>query len=215
NVIGPGIVVDFSRHMTRIVGIDPEAGTATVQPGVVHAQLQTQAREHGLIFGPDPSTVSRCTIGGMIGNNACGSRSLRYGRTSDNVRRLAVVTADGTTLDVVSGADALAGNHGAARARLEALRSLVARELGLVRTEFGRFGRQVSGYAVEHLLPENRFDVAKFLVGTEGTLGIVTEATVDLVREPSHRLLTVLGFPDMPSAADATPGLLTSRPSAC
>ncbi|MGE0220557.1 FAD-binding and (Fe-S)-binding domain-containing protein [Mycolicibacterium sp.] len=215
NAIGPGIVVDFSRHMTRIIGIDPEAGTATVQPGVVHAQLQARARGHGLIFGPDPSTVSRCTVGGMIGNNACGSRSLGYGRTSDNVRRLAVVTADGTTLDVVSGADAIAGNHGAAQARLAALRSLVARELGLVRTEFGRFGRQVSGYAVEHLLPENRFDVAKFLVGTEGTLGIVTEATVDLVREPPHRLLIVLGFPDMPSAADATPGLLTFRPSAC
>ncbi|MGN6783026.1 MAG: FAD-binding and (Fe-S)-binding domain-containing protein [Marmoricola sp.] len=198
NAIGPGIVLDTAAHLSRILRLDPERRTAHVQPGVVHARLQRQAVAHGLRFGPDPSTHTRCTIGGMIGNNACGSRALGYGRTVDNVEALTVLLADGS---VVSTALDRPG---------AALDALVDAHLGLIRTEFGRFGRQVSGYSFEQLLPENgrRFD--RFLVGTEGTLGIVLDATVRLVEDAPARALVVLGYGSMAEAADAVPGLLSA-----
>ena len=203
NAIGPGIVVDTSRHLNRLVSVDADARTATVQPGLVHATLQAQAVQRGLRFGPDPSTHTRCTVGGMIGNNACGSRALGYGRTADNVERLKVALADGSTLVV---GDGLVVQHPA----VQSLQRLVDEHLALVRTEFGRFGRQVSGYSLEHLLPERgrRFD--RFLVGTEGTLAVVTEATVRLVEDAPYRALAVLGFRDMFEAADAVPTLLAA-----
>ena len=201
NAVGPGIVIDTSRHLNRLVSVDAEARTATVQPGIVHAALQSQVVGHGLRFGPDPSTHTRCTIGGMIGNNACGSRALGYGRTADNVERMKVALADGSTLVV---GDVPTPDHPV----LAALGALADEHLGLVRTEFGRFGRQVSGYSLEHLLPERgrRFD--RFLVGTEGTLAVVLEATVRLVEDAPFRALAVLGYADMFDAADAVPVLL-------
>ncbi|HEX2894727.1 MAG TPA: FAD-binding oxidoreductase, partial [Marmoricola sp.] len=162
NAVGPGIVIDTARHFNRLVSLDREARTATVQPGIVHAALQVEAIAQGLRFGPDPSTHTRCTIGGMIGNNACGSRALGYGRTADNVERLKVALADGSTLVLGPDGDA---RHPVATS----LAALVDEHLGLVRTEFGRFGRQVSGYSFEHLLPENGRRLDRFLVGTEGT----------------------------------------------
>ena len=202
NAIGPGIVIDTVRYFNRLVAIDGDARTATVQPGIVHAALQKEAFGHGLRFGPDPSTHTRCTIGGMVGNNACGSRALGYGRTADNVERLKVALADGST--VVLGEGSPAPGH----ETLTALLALVDEHLALVRTEFGQFGRQVSGYSLEHLLPERgrRFD--RFLVGSEGTLGVVLEATVRLVEDAPFRALTVLGYSDMFDAADAVPLLL-------
>ena len=204
NAVGPGVVLDFSRHLNRVLSIDPEACTARVQPGVVPADLQRAAAPHGLRFGPDPSTHNRCTIGGMIGNNACGARALGYGRTSDNVVALEVLTGTGHPLSL-PGADPM----------LEPLRELVARDLAAIRTEFGRFGRQVSGYALEHLLPENGFDVRKLFVGSEGTLGVTTEATVRLVADPPFRTMVVLGYPDIVAAGNAAHGLLVFRPTAC
>ena len=192
NAVGPGIVVDTLRHLNRVVSIDPEARTAVVQPGVVHADLQRAAAPHGLRFGPDPSTHTRCTIGGMIGNNACGSRALGYGRTVDNVAALDVLWGPGAT-DV--------------EARLGAL---VDQHLAHVRTEFGRFTRQVSGYSLEHLLPEQGRSVDRLLVGSEGTLALVREATVRLVEDTTERLLVVLGYPSMVEAADAVPALLAA-----
>ncbi|WP_462418346.1 FAD-binding and (Fe-S)-binding domain-containing protein [Kytococcus sp. Marseille-QA3725] len=203
NAIGPGIVLDLSRHMDRVLDLDPEAGTARVQPGVVQARLQDAARPHGLRFGPDPSTSTRCTIGGMIGNNACGSRSLAYGRTSDNVLALEGVLADGSSLS------------DSGPTLTHRLSEVVATDLATVRTEFARFGRQASGYALEHLLPENGPDLARSLVGSEGTLAVVTEATVRLVRTPPATRLVVLGFATMPEAADAVPTILQHRPTAC
>ncbi|HYO37831.1 MAG TPA: FAD-binding and (Fe-S)-binding domain-containing protein [Geodermatophilus sp.] len=205
NAVGTGVVVDTSRHLHRVHAIDAEARTAVVDPGVVQAALQTAARPHGLRFGPDPSTSNRCTVGGMIGNNACGSRALGYGRTSDNVAGLDVVTGTGQRLRLGDGAPAPA---------LDDLRTLVARELATIRTELGRFGRQVSGYSLEHLLPEHGFDVARALVGSEGTLAVVLGATVRLVADAPYRGLVVLGYPSMADAADATPGLLRHGPTA-
>ncbi|MFF3179987.1 FAD-binding and (Fe-S)-binding domain-containing protein [Rhodococcus pyridinivorans] len=204
NAVGPGVVIDFSRHLNRVLSVDPETRTARVQPGVVQAELQRAAAPHGLRFGPDPSTHNRCTIGGMIGNNACGARALGYGRTSDNVVALEVLTGTGHPL-TLPGEDPV----------LEPLREIVARDLATIRTEFGRFGRQVSGYALEHLLPENGFDVRKLFVGSEGTLGITTEATVQLVADPAVRTMVVLGYPDIVAAGNAAHGLLGFRPTAC
>jgi FAD/FMN-containing dehydrogenase/Fe-S oxidoreductase len=209
NAVGPGLVLDVGRHLRRIVALDPEARTATVEPGVVAAQLQRAAAGHGLRFGPDPSTHDRCTIGGMIGNNACGSRTLAYGRTSDNVVALDVLTGAGARLRLRAGADP------GPLPPLTTLRQVVNGDLATIRTQFGRFGRQVSGYALEHLAPERGFDVARALVGSEGTLALVLGATVRLVADPPHRTLVVCGYPDMADAADAVPGLLGHRPTAC
>ncbi|MGO1975251.1 MAG: FAD-binding and (Fe-S)-binding domain-containing protein [Propionibacteriaceae bacterium] len=208
NAVGPGLVIDTSRHLNTIHEIDPEQQTAVVDPGVVQSVLQQAAAPHGLRFGPDPSSNNRCTIGGMIGNNACGPRALGYGKTADNVVALDVITGDGEVLRVPAGSP---GDS----ATLEELSAVVSDNLGTIRREFGRFGRQVSGYSLEHLLPENGFGVAKFLAGTEGTLGVITRATVRLVREAPHKIMIALGYPSMPEAADATPAILRHSPTAC
>ncbi len=202
NAVGPGLVLDFSRHMRRIA-LDPEAGTATVEPGVVMAALQDAAAPHGLRFGPDPSTWTRATIGGMIGNNACGPHAVAWGRTVDNVIALDILDGTGRALHAGTDLDVVPGLH-----------DLVHANLATIRTNFGRFKRQVSGYALEHLLPENGTNVARMLVGSEGTLGVVTAATVALVPIPAAPVLVVLGYPDMATAADAVPALLAHHPLA-
>ncbi|GAB2604023.1 FAD-binding and (Fe-S)-binding domain-containing protein [Streptomyces capparidis] len=203
NAIGPGIVLDFSRHMNAVLALDPRERTARVQPGVVLADLQRAAAPHGLRFGPDPSTQSRATLGGMIGNNACGPHAVAHGRTADNVESLTVADGTGRVFTAARGLDPVPG-----------LDALVGGALRVLRTEFGRFSRQGSGYGLEHLLPERGRDLAKALVGTEGTAGIVLGATVRLVEEAPARALLVLGYPDMASAADAVPALLRHRPLA-
>ncbi len=207
NAVGPGVVLDFSAYMNAVGPIDPDAATAVVQPGVVHAALQKAAKPSGLRFGPDPSSHSRCTIGGMIGNNACGSRALGYGRTSDNVLGLDVATAQGERV--------ILGPGQATSPVLDRLRERVGTDLADIRLELGRFARQVSGYGLEHLLPERGFDVARALVGSEGTLAVVLGATVRLVRDPPHRALVVLGYPTIADAADDAPSMLVHRPAAC
>ena len=213
NAVGPGIVLDFTKHMNQVLDVDVAARTARVQAGVVHQSLQRLVMPDGVRFGPDPSSHTRCTIGGMIGNNACGSRALAYGKTSDNVLGLTTVLAEGTVLNLDHGApreDVIASHPVLGR-----LDDMVNANLATIRTEFGRFGRQVSGYALENLLPENGFDVTRFLAGTEGTLGVITEATVRLVTDPAHRVLVALGYADMASAGDAAPLVRAFDPIAC
>ncbi len=200
NAVGAGVVLDFSRYLNRVLDVDPDARTALVEPGAILDNITAAAAPYGLRFGPDPSTHARATIGGSIGNNACGSRALRYGRTADNVRELDLLTADGTRVT--------AGRGERSEPLFRDLDQIVQRNLGTIRTEFGRFARQVSGYSLEHLLPENGRDVAKFLTGTEGTLGVLLGATVQLVESPRATALAVLGYPDMAAAADAVPALL-------
>ncbi len=203
NAVGPGVVIDFSRHVNRVLAIDADARTARVEPGVILADLQRQAAPLGLRFGPDPSTQARATLGGMIGNNACGPRAVAYGRTADNVVELDVVDGTGRRFVAGRGLDPVPG-----------LDALVRANLDMIRTELGRFGRQVSGYSLEHLLPENGADLAKALVGTEGTVTTLLGATVTLVPVSAAPVLVVLGYPDMATAADAVPALLAHHPLA-
>lgn len=211
NAIGPGAVVDVGRHLDTIHAIDPKARTASVDPGVVHSRLQAAAAPYGLRFGPDPSTSNRCTIGGMIGNNACGPRALGFGRTADNVITLSVITGTGEKLDLDSRDDL----RDRPSPTLRRLRGLVEENLGVIRTEFAGFSRQLSGYSLEHLLPENRFNVARFLAGTEGTLAVTTRAVLRLVPDPAHTVMIALGYRGMPEAADDLRHLLGFRPVAC
>ncbi|MFE7271290.1 FAD-binding and (Fe-S)-binding domain-containing protein [Streptomyces sp. NPDC057623] len=199
---GTGVVLDFTRHMNRIVSLDPETRTAVVQPGVVLDRLQGVAAPHGLRFGPDPSTHSRCTLGGMIGNNSCGSHSVAWGTTADSVRELDVITARGARLRL--------GQRWAGAP--EGLRDLVEGDLARLRTGFPELPRRISGYALDALLAENGADVARSFCGSEGTLGILTEAAVRLVRAPRARALAVLAYADENAAAEAAGGLLPYGP---
>ena len=206
NAIGTGIILDFSRHMNRVLDLDPVEGSAWVQPGCVHAHLQAQAAPHGLRFGPDPSTHTRCTIGGMIGNNACGPRALGYGRTGDNILALTVMLIDGTVVTL---------DEGDCTETFPRLHELVAEHLGTIRTNFGTFSRQVSGYGLESLLPENGFDLRRAFAGTEGTWGIVLAAKMRLVQNPAFTSAVVLGYEDMVAAAHDAPLLGDFPVAAC
>ncbi|MFE7328344.1 FAD-binding and (Fe-S)-binding domain-containing protein [Streptomyces sp. NPDC057565] len=200
---GTGVVLDLTRHLGKIVDLDAASRTAVVQPGVVLDDLRAAAAPHGLTFGPDPSTHSRCTLGGMIGNNACGSHSVAWGTTADNVHALTVARYGGDTLRLARGRwdGAPAG-----------LRELVGSHLALLRTGFPELPRRISGYALDALLPECGPDLARAFCGSEGTLGVMTEATVRLVEAPGSRALAVLGYADEAAAAEAAPGLLPYRP---
>ena len=192
--VNTAVVLDLSR-MNAILDVDPEARTARVQPGVVLDALREAARPHGLTFGPDPSTHNRCTLGGMIGNNACGSHSVAWGKTVDNVHALDVLTYRGERLEV--------GRGTPTTGRIPtALQELAEKAGPAVRASFPDLTRRVSGYNLDQLLPENGFDLARALVGTEGTCAMVLEATVGLVTSPPVRALAILGFPDAYIAAD-------------
>ena len=214
NAVSSGVILDFSRHLNRVLSLDSAAATAVVEPGVILDDLQAAAAPHGLRFGPDPSTHARCTMGGMIGNNACGSRALGYGRTVDNVIDLDLLLADGRAFTASRSDRGDLSGAGPESALLSSLDTLVRDNLGLIRTEFGRFNRQISGYSLQHLLPENGMDLARMLVGTEGSLAVIQAATVRLVRKPPATALAILGYPDMTSAADSVPDLLAHHPLA-
>jgi len=192
--VNTAVVLDFTKHLHRVLEIDPEARTARVQPGLVLDELRAAARPHGLTFGPDPSTHNRCTLGGMIGNNACGSHSVAWGKTVDNVHALDVLTYAGERLTL---------GRGPASGRIpDALRGLADRLGDRIRAGFPDLTRRVSGYNLDQLLPEHGFDLARAMVGTEGTCATVLGATVRLVESPPARALAVLGFPDAYTAAD-------------
>ncbi|MEV1044412.1 FAD-binding and (Fe-S)-binding domain-containing protein [Streptomyces sp. NPDC049916] len=203
---GSGLVLDLTRHLNAVLDVDPAARTAVVGPGVVLDDLRAAAAPHGLTFGPDPSTHSRCTLGGMIGNNSCGAHSVAWGTTADNVTALEVVRYGGETLRLARGAGGGEGPEG--------VRALVAAHLALLRTGYPGLPRRISGYALDALLPEHPGgpDPVRAFCGSEGTLGVVTEATVRLVEAPAARALAVLGYADESAAAEAAPGLLPYGP---
>ena len=210
------VLLDMSRHMDRILELDPDRRLARVQPGVVLDRLRDAAEAHHLTFGPDPATHSHCTIGGMVGNNACGVHGLMNGKTVDNVAELEVLTYDGLRMRVGStGTAELAGIVAGGGRRGELYRGLAAlreRHAERIRAGFPDIPRRVSGYNLDELLPERGFDVARTLVGTESTCVLVLEATCQLIDSPPSRVLLVLGYPDVYLAADAVPAVLEHRP---
>ena len=208
------LVLDFSKYMNAIAGIDADRRVAIVQPGVVQTQLNAAAAPHGLFFAPDPSTKDRCTLGGMIGNNSCGAHSAAHGKTVDNVERLDVLLYDGTRMtlgDTAASTSATASRivrlHGS-------LRAIADRYGDSIRARYPKIPRRVSGYNLDELLPENGFNLARAIVGSEGTLATILSATVRLVPKPKHLALVVLGFDDVFVAADQMPWMLEHRPQA-
>lgn len=219
------VVMDFSKYLHRVLGIDPTARRATVQPGCVLDTLRhTATREHQLTFGPDPSTHTHCTLGGMLGNDSCGSHSLmcakegRGLRVADNTHDLEILTYDGVRmrvgetspeqLEAIIGAG---GRRGEIYAQMKALRDKYADE---IRTRFPKLPRRVSGYNLDALLPENNFNVARALVGTESTCVTILEATLHLVTAPKARSLIVLGYPDIYRACEHLTEILEFKPTA-
>ena len=210
------VVLDMSKYLNQILEIDPVKGLGRVQPGVILDHLRNAAEVHHLTFAPDPATHSQCTLGGMIGNNSCGVHSVMAGMTSENIEELEILTYDGLRLRVgPTSEEQLAeiihagGRKGEIYAGLKGLRDKYAE---LIRTRFPDLPRRVSGYALDQLLPENGFNVARALVGTEGTCVTILEATTRLVSSPPVRSLLVLGYSDAFSAADHVTEILAYGP---
>jgi FAD/FMN-containing dehydrogenase/Fe-S oxidoreductase len=215
--IGPGIVIDFSRHMRRILDLDPEARTARVQVGVVQDELNRAAAPFGLMFGPDTSTSNRATIGGMFGNNSAGSGSLRYGMTIDHVREVDVVLSDGSRTRFAPVDEAERRRRADART-LEGeihrrLPGIVEENRDAIAAGFPPFWRRACGYRLDRMGDGAPFDLARFLVGSEGTLAIATEVLVDLVPKPKHTVYAVGHFDATQKAIEATTDALSLDPA--
>ncbi len=212
------VILDFSRYLHRVLEIDAEVGWVRVEPGIVLDALQAEVKPLGWFFAPDPATHSHCTLGGMVGNNSCGSHALYGGKTDDNTLELEVLLYDGTvmTIGATSQADLqqmvdAGGRRGEIYAALHKLGDDYS---ALVRERFPQIPRRVSGYNLNELLPENGFHLARALVGSEATCVVVLSAKLRLMRNPACRTLVVIGYPDIYIAADRVPSILRHRPIA-
>ena len=210
------LVIDFSKYMAQILELDPQRRIARVQPGVILDHLRSAAEKFKLTFAPDPATHDRCTIGGMVGNNSCGVHSVMAGKTDDNIEELEILTYDGVRMRVgPTGEDQLRKIIGAGGRRGEiysGLRLLRDRYADLVRERFPDIPRRVSGYNLNYLLPENGFNVARALVGSEGTCVTILDATCRLVESPQERVLLVIGYADVYECADHVPEIMAYKP---
>jgi FAD/FMN-containing dehydrogenase/Fe-S oxidoreductase len=210
------VVIDWSKYCHGLVSVDPDARTCVVEPGIVLDQLNTQVAPHQLMFGPKPATHDHCTLGGMIGNNSCGATAQAYGKTVDNVVRLEVLTCDGERFWAGPTTDeeyAEIVAEGGRRAEIyQRLRELAQASADQIRTRYPQIPRRVSGYNLDSLLPENGFDVARALVGSESTLVTILHAELRLVPKPAAQALVVLGYSDIASAADAAPAIAKHQP---
>jgi FAD/FMN-containing dehydrogenase/Fe-S oxidoreductase len=216
--VNVAVVADASKYVNRVVSVDPVAGIALVEPGVVCDTLRDAAEQHGLTFAPDPATHSRCTLGGMIANNSCGAHSVMAGKTVENVEALEIATFDGarfwvgpTPDDELDRIIEAGGRQGEIYAALKQLRDTYADQ---IRAKFPQIKRRVSGFNLDQLLPENGFNVARALVGTEGTCAVTLQAKVRLVKSPAQRVIVVVGFTDIYTAADAVPHFMRGGPIA-
>lgn len=229
--VGPAIILDFSRFMNRILRLDPERRLVRVEPGVVLDQLNAAANAHGLQFGPDVATSSRANLGGMIGNNSAGSRSVQQGKTIDHVRELQVTLSDGTELHCQPLREVEENEN---RIVCDVLRIVAENRSEIIR-RYPRILRRVSGYNLDAFIPEiqdqfpipaavkqldrewpdrREFNLARMIVGAEGTLGVVTEAVLHLVPLPKERGVVCLQFETIDAALMATLRILECQPSA-
>lgn len=217
--VGAGVQLDFSKHMRRVLAVDPERATVVVEPGIVLDELNRELRPHGLELPLDLSTASRATLGGMISNNSSGTRSVVYGSTIDYVRALKVLLADGSVV-TLGPLDAPQLERKCGQADLEGrcyrvVRELAARHAEEIERRYPRILRRVGGYNLDRFVRTNGgFDLAKLIVGSEGTLGLVLEATLALVPPPGARALLVAQFRELRDAMSATPVILGHSPSA-
>ena len=216
--VNVAVVIDVSKHLNGVLEINPVEKFARVEPGVVCDALRDAAEEHGLTYAPDPGTHSRCTLGGMIGNNSCGPHSVMSGKTEENIEALEVLTYDGARFWVGRTSEpelekiiAAGGRQGEIYGRLRDLRDMYADD---IRRGFPPIRRRVSGYNLNQLLPENGFNVARALVGSEGTCALTLQAKATLVHSPPARVVVILGYPDIYLAGDAVPRLLPFGPIA-
>jgi FAD/FMN-containing dehydrogenase/Fe-S oxidoreductase len=215
--VNDAVLFDFSKYMNEIVELDAARRFARVQPGLVLDRLRDAAEEHGLTFGPDPATHSRCTLGGMIGNNSCGTHSIMAGVTADNIESLDVLLYDGTRLMLPSALSdedlertvGIGGRVGEIYARLRDLRDRYA---DLIRERYPQIPRRISGYNLDRLLPERAFNLAAAIVGTEATCALVLEARCKLIPSPQCRSLVLVGYEDGATAADQVPEVMEYGP---
>lgn len=212
------VVVDWTKYCRRLLSVDPENRRCVVEPGIVLDDLNRELAPHGLQYGPKPATHPNCTLGGMIGNNSCGSTAQAYGKVVDNLHRLQVLTYDGTRMWVGRTDDAelerLSAGDGREAELYRGLTALRDRYAGLIRDRYPDIPRRVSGYNLDSLLPEHGFDVAGLLTGSESTLVTVLRAELELVPVPEHSTLVVLGYRDICEAADHVPAVLEHAPAA-
>src|SRR5215469_9580880 len=212
------IVIDWTKYCHRVVSVDPAAKTAIIEPGAALDKVNDALKAHGLMVGPRPSTHVSCTIGGMIGNNSCGSTAQAYGKMADSVRRLEILTYDGLRAWVGETSDEeyqrIAAAGGRKAELYQRLREIRDTYLGQIRTGYPKIPRRVSGYNLDYLLPEKGFHVARALVGSESTLVTVLHAEIGLFEIPRCRSLVVLGYPDIADAADLVPLVVRHDPLA-
>jgi FAD/FMN-containing dehydrogenase/Fe-S oxidoreductase len=215
--VGHALVIDTSKYLNQLLEVDPAAGVARVQPGIVINQLNAKLRKYGLMFGPDPASADRATIGGAIGNNASGAHSILYGMTADHVVAAHAILSDGTELVFQE----LDPNGLAARSRLSTregqlyqdLLALRERYAEAIAREYPRHWRRASGYGLRELLRDD-FNVARLLASSEGTLAFGMEYTINLVPRPAGTALVLLQFDDLVRSMEAVPLILECEPSA-
>lgn len=213
------VVLDWTKYCNRLLSIDLQARTCVVEPGIVLDALNKELAAHELSYGPEPATHPNCTLGGMIGNNSCGATAQRSGKVVDNIARLEVLTYRGDRFwcgetDHDELAAILADEDDPRSALYRRLANLRDQYGDEIRRRYPDIPRRVSGYNLDSLLPEHRFDVAGLLVGSESTLVTVLHAELELLPVLKERALVVLGFPDIMKAADAVPDILLHKPIA-
>jgi len=212
------VVIDFSKYLNRVLEIDADARWARVEPGIVLDVLREKVAPYGLWFGPDPATHDHNTLGGMIGNNSCGMHAQFAGKTEENTLELEILTYDGVRMTVGETSDEDLERLCARGDRIgeiyRDLRALRDRYAETIRRTFPKIPRKVSGYAIDELLPEKNFNVARALVGTECTCVLVLSAKLKLIPNPAKRAICVLGFEDVYAAGDAVPKVNELKPIA-
>ena len=217
--IGPGLIVDTSKHLKTILDVNVAERWARVEPGLVLDELNAELRPHGLRFAPDVSTASRATIGGMMANNSSGARSVLYGKTIDHVLEQEVVLSDGSIVQFgpIDASQLAARRAGASleAACYRVVSDLAARHRQEIEHRFPRVLRRVGGYNLDEFIKDDRpFNLAKLMVGSEGTLGVVLSAKVRLVPLPAAKAVLAIQFASLLESLAATPLILTHGPSA-
>lgn len=218
STVGNSIVLDFSKYMRKVVNLNTENKSVRVQPGIIIDELNHYLSSHNLLFAPDPSSSNRGNIGGALGNNSCGAHSIRWGKTSDNVNQIESILSDGSIANLES-IDLNVVKNSKTPSDPIALIASKLHQIGLnysseIDNRYPKIMRRVSGYNLDQLIGPNELNLAKFVVGSEGTLLTITEAELSLVDKPKHKGLAVIHFNSLIESMEATVSILELDPSA-